>query len=90
LRPVARLKDPTSGRVMTVAADQPGVQFYSGNFLDGSHTGKGATYVQYAGLCLETQKFPNAINIPDWQGQVILRPGQPYRHILIHTFSTEP
>jgi aldose 1-epimerase len=90
LRPVARLEDPKSGRVMTVAADQPGVQFYTGNFLDGSHKGKGATYVQYAGLCLETQKFPNAINIPDWQGQVILRPGQPYRHIMIHTFSTEP
>jgi aldose 1-epimerase len=90
LRPVARLKDPKSGRVMTVAADQPGVQFYSGNFLDGSHKGKGATYVQYAGLCLETQKFPNAINIPDWQDQVILRPGLPYRHIMIHTFSSEP
>ena len=57
---------------MTLTADQPGVQFYSGNFLDGSHKGKGATYVQYAGLCLETQKFPNAINIPDWQNQVIL------------------
>jgi aldose 1-epimerase len=90
LRLVARLKDPKSGRVMTVAADQPGVQFYSGNFLDGSHKGKGATYVQYAGLCLETQKFPNAINIPEWQDQVILRPGQPYRHVMVHTFSTEP
>ena len=90
LRPVARLTDPKSGRVMTVAADQPGVQFYSGNFLDGSHTGKGATYVQYAGLCLETQKFPNAINIPAWQDQVILRPGQPYRHTMIHAFSAEP
>jgi aldose 1-epimerase len=90
LRPVARLKDPKSGRVMTVAADQPGVQFYTGNFLDGSHKGKGATYVQYAGLCLETQKFPNAINIPDWKDQVVLRPGQPYRHVMIHTFSTEP
>jgi aldose 1-epimerase len=90
LRQVARLKDPKSGRVMTVAADQPGVQFYSGNFLDGSHKGKGATYVQYAGLCLETQKFPNAINIPEWQDQVILGPGQPYRHVMIHTFSTEP
>jgi aldose 1-epimerase len=90
LRPVARLEDPKSGRVMTVTADQPGVQFYTGNFLDGSHKGKGATYVQYAGLCLETQKFPNAINVPAWQDQVTLRPGQPYRHIMIHTFSTEP
>jgi aldose 1-epimerase len=90
LRPVARLEDPKSGRVMTVAADQPGVQFYSGNFLDGSHRGKGATYVQYAGLCLETQRFPNAVNVPDWRDQVILGPGQPYRHVMIHTFSTEP
>jgi aldose 1-epimerase len=90
LRPVARLKDPKSGRVMTVAADQPGVQFYTGNFLDGSHKGKGATYVQYAGLCLETQKFPNAINVPAWRNQIILGPGQPYRHVMIHTFTTEP
>jgi aldose 1-epimerase len=88
LRPVARLEDPRSGRVMTVAANQPGVQFYSGNFLDGSHTGKGATYVRHAGLCLETQKFPNAVNVPDWQDQVILRPGQLYQHIMVHTFST--
>ena len=76
LRAVARLKDPKSGRVMTVSADQPGVQFYSGNFLDGSIKGKGATYGQHAGLCLETQKFPNAINVPAWQDQVILRPGR--------------
>ena len=90
LRAVARLEDPASGRVMTLTADQPGVQFYTGNFLDGSHKGKGATYVQYAGLCLETQKFPNAINVPAWQDQVILRPGQPYRHVMVHAFSIEP
>ena len=90
LRPVARLKDPKSGRVMTVAADQPGVQFYTGNFLDGSAKGKGATYVQHAALCLETQKFPNAINVPAWRDQVILRPGQTYRHLMIHTFTVEP
>jgi aldose 1-epimerase len=88
LRPVARLEDPKSGRVMTLAANQPGVQFYSGNFLDGSHEGKGATYVRHAGLCLETQKFPNAINVPAWRDQVILGPGQPYRHVMVHTFST--
>lgn len=90
LRRVARLEDPKSGRVMTLASDQPGVQFYTGNFLDGSHSGKGATYVQYAGLCLETQKFPNAINVPAWQDQVILRPGQTYRHVMVHTFSVAP
>ena len=90
LRPVARLRDPKSGRVMTVAADQPGVQFYTGNFLDGSLTGKGATYVQHAALCLETQTFPNAINVPAWREQVILRPGRVYRHRMVHTFTAEP
>jgi aldose 1-epimerase len=90
LRPVARLEDPKSGRVMTLSADQPGVQFYTGNFLDGSTAGKGATYGQHSGLCLETQKFPNAINVPAWQDQVILRAGQTYRHVMVHRFSAEP
>jgi aldose 1-epimerase len=90
LRQVARLKDPRTGRVMTVSADQPGVQFYTGNFLDGSLKGKGGVaYGQYAGLCLETQKFPNAINVPAWQDQVILRPGQTYRHVMVHAFTVE-
>ena len=90
LRPVARVKDPKSGRVMTLSADQPGVQFYTGNFLNGSAKGKGTSYVQYSGFCLETQKFPNAINIPAWRDQVILNPGQTYRHVMIHKFTTEP
>jgi aldose 1-epimerase len=89
LRPVARVKDPKSGRVMTLDADQPGVQFYSGNFLDGTASGKGVSYVQRSGLCLETQKFPNSINIPAWQDEVILRPGQAYSHTMIHRFSAE-
>lgn len=75
---------------MTLSSDQPGVQFYTGNFLDGSVKGKGASYGQHSGLCLETQKFPNAINVPDWRDQVILRPGQTYRHMMIHRFSVEP
>ena len=90
MRPVARLKDPRSGRVMTLSADQPGVQFYTGNFLNGSAKGKGTSYPQYSGFCLETQKFPNAINIPAWRDQVILKPGQMYRHVMIHKFTTEP
>jgi aldose 1-epimerase len=90
LRPVARVKDPKSGRVMTLSADQPGVQFYTGNFLNGSAKGKGATYIQYSGFCLETQKYPNAINIPAWRDQVILNPGQTYRHVMLHKFSVEP
>jgi aldose 1-epimerase len=89
LRPVARLKDPKSGRVLTLEADQPGVQLYTGNFLDGSLTGKGAKYVQYAGVCLETQKFPNSINVPAWQSQVVLEPGQTYKHVMIHRFTAE-
>jgi aldose 1-epimerase len=90
LRPVARVKDPKSGRVMTLSADQPGVQFYTGNFLNGSAKGKGTSYPQYSGFCLETQKFPNSINIPAWRDQVILNPGQTYRHVMIHKFTTEP
>ena len=89
MRPVARLKDPKSGRVMTLSADQPGVQFYTGNFLDGSAKGKGTSYGQHAALCLETQKFPNAINVPAWRDQVILRPGQTYRHVMVHRFNVE-
>ncbi len=90
LRPVAKLKHPASGRVMLLEADQPGVQFYSGNFLDGSIKGKGgATYVQYAGLCLETQKFPNAINVPAWRDQVILKPGATYHSTMVYKFITE-
>jgi aldose 1-epimerase len=89
LRPVARVKDPKSGRVLTLEADQPGVQFYSGKFLDGSNKGKGSTYNQYDGFCLETQKFPNAINVPAWKDQVILKPGQTYEHTMIHRFTVE-
>ena len=90
MRPVARLRDPMSGRVMTLAADQPGVQFYSGNFLGGSLKGKGgATYAQYAGLCLETQKFPNAVNVPGWRDQVILAPGRTYTHAMVLRFASQ-
>jgi aldose 1-epimerase len=90
LRPVAHVREPKSGRVLTLEANQPGVQFYSGKFLDGSHRGKGGTaYRQYAGFCLETQKFPNAINVPSWKEQVILRPGQSYEHVMVHRFSVD-
>lgn len=86
LRPVATVREPSSGRVLTLEADQPGVQFYTGKFLDGSLRGKGATYHQYAGFCLETQKFPNAINVPAWRDQVILKPGDVYSHRMVHRF----
>jgi len=90
LRLVAKLKDPKSGRVLTLSADQPGVQFYSGNFLDGTVKGKaGAAYPQYGAVCLETQKFPNAINVPAWRDSVVLKPGQSYSHTMVHAFSVE-
>ena len=90
LRPVARLKDPGSGRVMTLEADQPGVQLYTGNFLNGTVVGKrGRPYQQHTGLCLETQRFPNAVNVPAWRDQVVLHPGQVYAHHMMYRFSAE-
>ena len=89
LRPVARLVEPRSGRVMTLRANQPGVQFYSGGFLDGKTAGKGRVHGRSSGLCLEPQAFPNAINVPGWRDQVILEPGQTYRHVAVFGFSTD-
>jgi aldose 1-epimerase len=89
LRPVAKLHDPASGRTLTLDADQPGVQFYTGNFLDGKVGKGGAVYPQYTGLCLETQKFPNSINVREWRNEVILSPGQTYKHTMLHKLTVE-
>lgn len=87
VRPAARLVDPSSGRVMEVLTNQPGVQCYVGNFLDGSVAGKGGVaYQRRTALCLETQNFPDAPNQPDFPSPV-LRPGETYRHVMIHRFS---
>ena len=88
LRPAARVEDPNSGRVMVIEGDQPGIMFYAGLFLDGTITGKGHTYQQYEAICLETQKFPNSINVPAWRDEVILKPGETYSHKMIHRFTT--
>ncbi|MFE7972907.1 aldose epimerase family protein [Streptomyces shenzhenensis] len=83
---IATLRDPRSGRTLKIATDQPGVQFYSGNFLDGSLVGtSGRTYRQGDGLCLETQHFPDSPNQPSFPSTV-LRPGQTYRTTTIHSF----
>jgi aldose 1-epimerase len=87
LRPVARVENPASGRVMEISSNQPGVQLYTGSYLDGSTRGKGAAHERYTGLCLETQAFPDAINKADWREQVILRPGAIYRHLVVYRFS---
>lgn len=89
LRPVAKLSDPETGRVMKLFSDQPGVQFYGGNFLDGSLIGKnGITCGRRTGLCLETENFPDAPNQPKFPSPV-LRPGETYRHTMVHHFSTD-
>jgi aldose 1-epimerase len=90
LRPVAKVEDPKTGRVLSVVADQPGVQLYTGLFLDGSTKGKGRVHTQYSAFCLETQRFPNSINVPDWKTEVVLRPGQVYKHTMVHRFTTTP
>ncbi|HEV2619412.1 MAG TPA: aldose epimerase family protein [Acidobacteriaceae bacterium] len=84
----AKLFDPKSGRVLTVSTTEPGVQFYSGNFLDGSYTGKaGVAYVKHAGLCLETQHFPDSPNQPAFPS-TLLKPGQTLHSETVFAFST--
>lgn len=83
----ARLRDPASGRTMDILTTEPGIQFYSGNFLDGSVAGLGGTYHKHCGMCLETQHFPDSVNKPDWPG-IILRPGQRYSHTIVHKLTT--
>lgn len=80
--------EPISGRVLEVLTTEPGVQFYSGNFLDGSLQGKcGRPYVRRGGFCLETQHFPDAVNQPQFPA-VILRPGETYRSATEYRFGT--
>jgi aldose 1-epimerase len=89
LRPAASVHDPKTGRVLTVETTEPGIQFYSGNFLDGSLVGKsGVAYVQRSGFCLETQAFPDAPNQPNFPSAV-LKPGETYRSTTTWTFSAE-
>ncbi len=78
----AIVTDPVSGRRMEVLTDQPGVQFYTANFLDGN------PFARRTGFCLETQNFPDAPNQPGFPNS-ILRPGETYEHTLVHRFSTE-
>lgn len=86
LKLAARAFDPSSGREMEVWTTEPGVQFYSGNFLDGSITGKrGVVYGQHSGFCLETQHYPDAVNQPKFPS-VILHPGQEYHQETIYRF----
>jgi aldose 1-epimerase len=87
-RHAARVVEPGTGRTLDVYTDQPGIQFYSGNFLDGSFTGKaGHVYGHRFGFCLETQHFPDSPNHPSFPS-TILRPGQPFTSRTIFAFGT--
>lgn len=88
-RRVVTVTDPKTGRVLTMATTEPGVQFYSGNFLDGTNVGKGgAVYRQYNGFCLEAQHFPDSVNQPSFPS-TILRPGETYRQTTVYQFGTQ-
>jgi len=83
----AHVYEPTTGRVMDVFTTQPGLQLYTGNFLDGKHSGHGsAVYNKHAGFCLETQRFPDAVNHPNFPS-TILRPGETGKSTTGYKFS---
>ncbi len=86
LQLAARVSEPTTGRTMEIRTTEPGIQFYSGNFLDGKLTGKdGAQYKRRTGFCLETQHFPDSPNKPKFPSTT-LRPGTEYRSSTVFTF----
>ncbi len=85
----ARLSEPTTGRVMEVWTTAPGVQFYTGNFLDGTFTGKGGWVYQFRdGCCFEPQDFPDSPNHPNFPSTE-LKPGETYHNTIIYKFSTQ-
>jgi aldose 1-epimerase len=86
---MARVKDPASGRVMEVWSDEPGLQFYAGNFLDGTLTGKdGKVYQKRFAFCMEPQHYPDSPNKATWPS-VELKPGQTYHNTIEYKFSAE-
>jgi aldose 1-epimerase len=86
---MARVTEPKTGRVLEVWSDQPGLQFYSGNFLDGTITGKGgAVYQIHDAFCMEPQHYPDSPNKPNFPS-VELDPGQTYHATIVYKFSTE-
>jgi aldose 1-epimerase len=90
LRLAARVREPRSGRVLEVFTTEPGVQFYSGNFLDGTVVGKsGKPYVRRGALCLEAQHFPDSPNQPSFPS-VVLRPGETYRQTTVYRVTVAP
>lgn len=86
---MARVEEPDTGRVMEVLSDQPGLQFYSGNFLDGTITGKdGKVYQRHYAFCMEPQHYPDSPNKPQFP-TTELKPGQTYHNTIVYRFSTK-
>ena len=89
LEQIGSLYHPSSGRLMEFFTTEPGVQFYTGNFLNGSLTGKGnKKYIKHSGMCLETQHFPDSPNQPSFPN-TILKPGETYKQTTVYKFSTK-
>ncbi len=88
LRNAARLKDPASGRVLTIRTTEPGIQFYSGNFLSGQSGKDGKTYAHRAACCLETQHYPDAVHHDNFPS-IILPPGETFESTTVLTFTAE-
>lgn len=84
----ATVYEPTTGRAMQVATTEPGLQFYTGNFLDGSQRGKGTTYQRQTAFCLEAQHYPDSPNQPKFPS-AILNPGQKYTQLTVYKFFTK-
>lgn len=84
----AKVVEPNSGRTLTVRTTEPGMQFYTGNYLNGKPPGQGTTFDRRCGFCLETQHFPDSPNQPDFPSTV-LRPGETYRTRTIYGFGVE-
>jgi aldose 1-epimerase len=85
----ARVREPKTGRVMEVYTTEPGVQFYTGNFLDGKIKGKGGVdYKKHQGFCLEAQHYPDSVNHKDFPS-TILEPGKTYKQTTVYAFSAK-
>ncbi|HTL58813.1 MAG TPA: aldose epimerase family protein [Candidatus Limnocylindrales bacterium] len=86
---LARVYEPTTGRILEVYSTEPGLQFYSGNFLDGTLKGKGGWVYQFRnGFCMEPQHFPDSPNKPEFPS-VVLKPGQTYKNLIVYKFSVQ-
>lgn len=84
----ARLRDPKSGRILVVRTTEPGIQFYSGNFLKDQKGKGGKAYAHRSALCLETQHYPDSINHPNFPS-VVLKPGETYKHVCVYSFTAK-